>query len=190
LPQQSVERRPAVNDSSFCCQEPKILFDRALLLAKNRQPEQSLELLEKIIGLSPSFVNALLLKACLLLDGCCYEQAASACQSVNAIDPLRCESYLISGLIARQNSKEMDALEYFRKAIFLKQDCWVAHFYSAEILYSRKEYKLANAGYQKTVSLLKEGSLQNSGIFFPLSFDTGQFVTISKHKLSLLKEVR
>lgn len=190
LPQQSVERQSAISDSSLCSQDPKILFDRALLLAKNRQLEQALELLEKSLSRSPSFVNALLLKACLLLDGCCYEQAASACQSVNAIDPLRCESYLISGLIARQNSKEMKALEYFRRAIFLKQDCWVAHFYSAEILYNRKEYRLANAGYRKTVSLLKEGNLQNSGNFFPLSFDAGQFITISQHKLSLLKDVR
>lgn len=188
--EQNVKKQPVSAQNIPVQQNPGLLFDRALLLARNRSVEQALELLEDAVRQDPYFVNALLLKAFLLLDLSLYNQAVETCQIIDSIDPLRCESYLISGMVARQNGKENDAFDNFRKAIFLNQSCWVAQFYSAEILYNRKEYKLATAGYQKTVTLLKGGGFQNLDVFFPLSFDSGQFMTICQHKLSLLKETR
>lgn len=184
---------PATPGAAAAAAGPNLreLFDTALELARDHAHEKALALLENVIAGDRSFVKAHLLKASLLLDGSRYDAARTTCETICALDPLCREAYLILGIIARQNGDDTDAFKRFREALYLDPGCWVAHFYTAEILYARQEYKRAGGSYEKTAAILESGSPAEAGnAFFPLSFDARQFITICRHKLSLLKEVR
>jgi chemotaxis protein methyltransferase CheR len=91
------------------------------------------------------------------------------------------------GIIARQQGSNDDALKRFREAIYLNASCWLAHFYSAEIIYTQQDEKRARGAYEAALRILEKGSLQQHGQdFFPLSFNAEQFIVICRHKLSLL----
>lgn len=170
---------------------PKELFDGALDLARNNRHEEALTMLEAAIADDHSFLKAHLLKASLLLDSACYDRARSTCETVCGLDPLCREAYLILGIIARHNGDDNDAFKRFREVLFIDPACWLAHFYTAEILYARHEHKRARSSYEKATGILENGSLAEAEkAFFPLSFNAQQFITICRHKLSLLKEGR
>ncbi len=170
---------------------PKELFDGALELARSNRHEEALALLEAAIAVDHSFVKAYLLKASLLLDSARYDRAKTTSEAACALDPLCREAYLILGIVARHNGDDNDAFKRFREALYLDPACWLAHFYTAEILYARQEHKRARSSYEKATEILEKGSLAEAEkAFFPLSFNAQQFITICRHKLSLLKEGR
>ncbi|BCO11188.1 Chemotaxis protein methyltransferase CheR [Citrifermentans bremense] len=167
--------------------ETKALFDTALELACQGKADEPLELLETVLSRHPGFAKALTLKASLLVNAQHLEEAAGLCQGLVARDPLCLEGYLMLGVIARHLGDEEEGLKRFREALYLAPGCWLAQFYSAEILAGRKDLKRARSGYETALRLLEKGEFRE-GALFPLSFNAGQFQAICRHKLSQLKE--
>ena len=164
-------------------------FDRALKLARNRQEAEALDILDLLIAQDAAFIKAHTLKGSLLLSAARFDEAASVCEHVIGRDSLCLEAYLMLGLIARQQGNDEDAFRRFREAIYLNASCWLAHFYSAEIMLARNDLKRARKSYETTAQILEKGSIKEHGqAFFPLSVNAEQFTLICRHKLSLLKE--
>lgn len=162
-------------------------FDVALELAHTGQHAQALDVLDAIIQQDRTFRKAYGLKGSLLLSESRYDEARIVCESILDFDSLCLEAYLMLGMVARQNGDEAGALKRFREAIYLNAACWPSHFYTAEILYSQQDFKRSRSSFEAALRILEKGSLQEHGkTFFPLSFNAEQFLTISRHKLSLL----
>jgi chemotaxis protein methyltransferase CheR len=167
------------------------LFDTALGLARSGQGEKALQLLADIIEREPSFAKPLMLKGSLLLSAARYDEALEVCHRILALDPLCLEACLMLGMIARHRGKNDDAFRHFREAVYLDASCWLAHFYSAEILFAQGDAKRARTGYETASRLLGKGGADAHGqAVFQLSFNAEQFIVICQHKLSLLKETR
>lgn len=166
--------------------EVKGLFDTALGLACAGKEEEALELLDRVIEGDPGFGKALTLKGSLLVNGARFDEAASVCRKIVACDPLCPEGYLMLGVIARYLGDEEEALKRFREAVYLDQACWLANFYSAEILLGRGEARRAKSGYEAALRTLRSVPPRERGTaFFPLTFNAEQFMVICRHKLSL-----
>ena len=164
------------------------LFDRALNFARNHQETEALAILDELIDQDGKFIKAHTLKGSLLLGASRFDEAGRVCTFVLGQDPLCLEAYLILGIIARQQGNNDDAFKRFREAIYLNASCWLAHFYTAEILF-RLDAKLAKKSYETAARILEKGSLKEHGqAFFPLSVNAEQFTVICRHKLALLKE--
>lgn len=203
-PEKTPARQPTAGPVAPCCPvpavdrseamvavDPRELFDAALELARNNRQEEALVAVENALAAEPSFVKAHLLKASLLLDSACYDRAGAAGEAACSLDPLCREAYLILGIIARHNGDDNEAFKRFRETLYIDPACWLAHFYTAEILYARQEHKRARSSYEKAAGILENGPLAEAEkAFFPLSFNAQQFITICRHKLSLLKEGR
>jgi chemotaxis protein methyltransferase CheR len=165
------------------------LFDRALELARTSQPDRALELLDAVIAREESFVKAHTLKASLLLNASRFDETAQACRAALSRDPLCLEAYLILGMAARHQGEHDEALTRLREAIYLNPSCWPAHFYTAETLLAQKDEKRARSSYETVIRLLEKGPAGHlEQAFFPLQFNTDQFMLICRHKLSLLKK--
>lgn len=166
----------------------KVRFDEAIQLAHNKKHEKALAILDGIIEQDSSFEKAYGLKGSLLLSAGRFGESRSVCESILARDPLCLEAYLMLGMIARQNGNDDDAFRRFREAIYLNSSCWLAHFYTAELLYAQQDLKRARSSYETALKFLGSGALKEHGqAFFPLSFNAEQFIVICRHKLSLLK---
>jgi len=166
-------------------------FDRAVELAHTRQHEKALAILDGIIEQDAAFVKAHCLKASLLITLSRFDEADKVCTDVLGRDSLCLEAYLMLGIIARQKGSNDDAVKRFRETIYLNSACWPAHFFTAEILYARKDAKRAQSSFEAALRILEQGEPKARGQeFFPLSFNAEQFTIICRHKLSLLKENR
>ena len=187
LPEERAYERPRIQPQSSRPTDVRERFDAAIELAHNKQHDRALEILDAIIALDSTFEKAHSLKGSLLLSLSRFDEARIVCETIVRRDPLRLEAYLMLGMIARQKRDDDDAIKRFREAIYLDASCWLAHFYTAEILFAQQDKKRAQSGYEAVVRILGKGSLHEHGQdFFPLSFNAEQFITICQHKLSLL----
>lgn len=169
--------------------DPQDRFALALEKVRMNQHDQALDLLEAALGDARSLVKAHGLKASLLLHIARYDDARRVCETILSLDPLCREAYLMLGYIARHQGDDGEACKRFREALYLDSTCWFAHFYSAEIMFSRQESKRARNSYEKVVKILESDSCHEpEEVVFPLSFNAQQYISICRHKLSLLKE--
>ena len=181
--------RRATEPASADQGEVEVLFDTALEVARNGQQEKALRLLDTIIELAPRFARAQTLKGSLLLNASRFKEAGAVCDAIIAGDPLSLEAYLMLGIIARHQGDNDEAFRRFREAAYLDPSCWLAHFYSAEILFAQGDGKRARSGYETASRILEKGVPGEHGqAIFQLSFNAEQFIVICRHKLSLLKE--
>lgn len=165
----------------------KVRFDEAVALAHGNEHDKALALLDAIISQDSAFEKAYALKGSLLISMARFEDARTVCESILARDPLCLEACLMLGMIARQHGDDDDAFKRFREALYLSPSCWLAHFYSGEILYARQEWKRARGSFESALKVLDNGSVKAHGqTFFPLTFNAEQFIIICRHKLSLL----
>lgn len=185
--EERVCERPRIQPQSSRQPDVRARFNVAIELAHNKQHDKALAVLDAIIAQDSSLEKAYALKGSLLLSLSRFDEACIVCETILGRDPLCLEAYLMLGMIARQKRDDDDALKRFREAIYLDSSCWLAHFYTAEILFAQRDEKRAQSGYEAAVRILEKGSLHEHGQdFFPLSFNAEQFITICRHKLSLL----
>ena len=164
-------------------------FDAAVQLAHARQYDKALAILDDIIVQDSGFEKAFCLKGSLLLSLSRYDESRSVCETLLQRDTLNLVAYLMLGMLARQDGDNDEAMRRFREAIYLDPACWLAHFYSAEIMFMQQDSKRAKSGYETAVRILEKGSIKEIGqAFFPLSFNADQFIVIGRHKLSLLSQ--
>jgi chemotaxis protein methyltransferase CheR len=163
-------------------------FDDAFQMAISSRLDEALALLDAIIEQDSSFTRAHSLKGSIYMSKSRFQEAVALCNTILSRDPLCLEAYLMLGVTARHAGDDEDAQRRFREALYLKSSCWLAHFYMAEILFVQGDKNRARSGYEAALRVLEEGSsLKRQDEFFPLSFNAEQFMTICRHKLSLLK---
>jgi chemotaxis protein methyltransferase CheR len=184
-------RTPA--DPATGCRPPLIQatvknrFEEALELATAMCHDKALAMVDAILEQDDSFGEAYCLKGSLLLSLARFTEARIVCDGILSRDPLCLDAYLMLGIIARQQGDNDGAFKRFREAIYLDASCWLAHFYSAEILFAQQDGKRAKNSYEATIRILEKGyNRRQRQEFFPLSFNAEQFMVVCRHKLSLL----
>lgn len=185
--QQAATERPRAQSKTAPLPDSRESFDEAVALAHNNEHDRSLALLDAIISRDCGFEKAYSLKGSLLISMGRFEDARTVCEGILGRDPLCLEAYLMLGMIARQHGDDDDAFKRFREALYLNPSCWLAHFYSGEILYAQQAGKRARGSFESALRILESGSLKAHGqTFFPLTFNAEQFIVICRHKVSLL----
>lgn len=165
------------------------LFGEALSLARSRRPEQALELLERLLAADTACSRAYALKGGILAEMDCYTEARQQGRLALEHDPLCLEASLLLGISARHLGDDDEAGRRFRDALYVNRACWPAHFYLAEIAYTRGKIEPAKRGYQSTLEVLeKRACPPDKELFFPLSFSPNQLISVCRHKLSLLAD--
>lgn len=179
---------PSINPRPTSGKDVRRQFDDALELAHASQWQEALGLLDELLKLDASFIKAHTLRACVLMNGARHEEARQACERALELDAMCLEGVLMLGVIARHDGNDDLAHRRFREALYLESNCWLAHYYLAEIHFLKGDGKRARAGYESTLRILGDGGLLKAGrSLFPLSFRAESFIDICRHKLSLLK---
>ena len=164
------------------------LFDKALSLARKKKYDNALKMLCELIAVDPFFIKAYILQISILINLNQLEKAEKICLKIIDTDQFCREAYLLSGLIAKLRSDEEDALKKFKKALYIKPSCWVAHFYSAEIYRSCGELEPAIREYGIVVKLFEKGEISDHGLtLFPFSFTQEQMIHLCQYNLSDMK---
>lgn len=160
------------------------LFDEALALAVNKEYQPALLALESLIEKDRGFKKAFSLKASILLNTQNIVQAEESVRTLLAIDEWDVEGLLLLGIIEKTKELREEAIRQFKKAIYIKQQSWLAHFYLAELYYGLDDLKGATYEYGVAASILEKDSGLGHGLtYFPLSSPTDQLAKLCRHNI-------
>lgn len=166
---------------------PEKQVSRALSLAKTKQYDKALGLLDDLLADIPGHTGAHTLKASILANLEQEKAAREICTEVIEKDPLCLEAYLLLGVIALKNDEKKEAANRFKQALYLESSCWLAHFHLGRIYVATGEKEQAGREYRITIQLLEEEGISNPGLrFFPIKATCGQIMDLCRHYLANL----
>ena len=169
--------------------EPRLLFNEALALARAKEFHASVERLDALIAMEPSFAGAYTLKASVLINLKDLETAERMCLAAIEADRWCLEAFLLLGMIAKIRGDEEAAMKWFKVALYIRSSCWLAHYYVADVCRLRGETEHACREYEIVVKLLGKGGIEDGGLtYFPLSFSIEQIVHLCNHNLLELRK--
>ena len=166
------------------------LHRQAVVLARAKRYQEAIELLVAPAGDAAARALSLSLKGAILLNLRRGEEAREAAHLAIACDRWSPEGYLILGLAARLCRDEEQAVRHFREALYVRSDCWLAHFHLAEIFRGRAERERARREYAIVLDQLGRAGATAEPLleFFPLSFTLEQLEQLCRHHLERLQE--
>ena len=165
--------------------DPGMLLGEALELAKGKDYDKALELIETASGARSALTRAHALKANILVNLGRLEEAEQLAGEVLEADPMCLESYLLLGLIAKLRDKPDESLKRFKEALYVRPSCWLAHFSLAEIHHLRGDGEMARREYGIVERLLESDGFPDHGLpLFSLPMPLEQVARLCRHRIS------
>jgi chemotaxis protein methyltransferase CheR len=121
-------------------------------------PDQAGQLLAPELEHPTPPKKALLLQAEILLNQGCAAEAAVLCERVIRREPLSVSGHYLLGIIHRTLEEEDQAVEMFKKVVYLRPEHALARFHLGELYARRKEREAARREYANALRLLQERS--------------------------------
>ena len=165
-----------------------IIFDDALADAMQKKYRQSIAKLDALLEVYPDFLKAYALKASVLVNLQEMEAARKVCREILAMDEWNLEAYLLLGIAAKIDDELDEALKMFRGALYVQAQCWLAHYYLADIYFSRQDIPGAHREYGIALKLLETRGIEDHGLtYFPLSFPVEQLIHLCRHNIDNIR---
>ena len=170
---------------------PESLLERVLLSAAHKDYENALQLIDRLLGQGADIMRAKAIKAEILFNLDRLEDSEEVCLEITAKDPMRMEAYLISGLIHKRKQDLDMAASLLKRAIYLRNDSWLAHFHMAEIHQEKAEYRRAAASYRMAMRCLEEAGYEQHGLaVFSGTFSRRDVLHLCEQRLSSIDSRR
>ncbi len=184
------KRKPKPAEASQARPASGASFDAAIECAMQKRYDRALEIIDELLAAEPA-LNAMMLKASVLLNLRRFDEAEAICAAAIAKDRWHLESHILLALAAHAREDHDLALRRFKEALYIEPSCWLAHFYLADILRADGDGPSAAREYSIVINRLKrQGGAGHGLTYFPLAFSTEQIVHLCEHNLSLLGGLR
>lgn len=181
----SNKQRLPIDNRDNQCQK---MFAVALELVKLKKYDEAMIQLDEIIIIDSSFIKAYTLKANILLNQKNIEPAIELCQAVLVMDTFCLEAYLLLGMAAKLVGKMEKAIQRFKEAVYVYPECWLAHFFLAEVYQLWEETPYAKREYEVAMRILKQGNFEKHGLsFFLVPFQLDDFIKLCQHNITKLQ---
>ena len=161
------------------------MFDDALSLAISKEYPAALLAIKSILEKNSGHKKAYSLKAGILLNMQNVGLAEEAVGTLLAIDEWDIEGLLLSGIIEKTKELDDEAIRLFKKAIYIKPQCWLAHFYLAELYFQNDDLRGAAYEYGVVASILEKNRESGHELtFFLLAFPTNQIARLCRYNIN------
>lgn len=90
-----------------------------------------------------------------------------------AADEWSPDGMMLRGLAAKWGGDEAEALGWFKKAVYVRPECWPAQYYLAESHRAAGAEEVARRAYRVALRLLDEGADADGGLVLPLGLPVG-----------------
>jgi len=134
------------------------VHSRARELVDAGLPDKAGQLLAPELEHSSPPKKALLLQAEILLNQGCAAEAAVLCEKVIRREPLSVAGHYLLGIIHRTLEDEDQAVEMFKRVVYLRPQHALARFHLGELYARRNELEAARREYANALRLLQERS--------------------------------
>lgn len=96
------------------------------------------------------------------------------------------DASVMLGLIARSQERNEQAILWLKRAVYINPDCWVAHYYLAELYRNSKEFEAAGRCYKQVLQALTGQFQADGGLSVPLSLPIADIHFLCSRHLELL----
>jgi chemotaxis protein methyltransferase CheR len=163
------------------------LFLQAISLVEAKSYDDAVKIADKIIRLKPADVRYQTFKAGILMNLSQFQEAESLCLKATTADPLWLEGHYLAGIIAMQAKRPDDALDRFRKSVYLEPCCWQAHFYLGELQRQRGEKERAIQAFHRAVVCLGlPAANDKDSLFMRINFPVEQVMRMCQYQINIL----
>lgn len=165
--------------------QKQMASDLELVRAKiaEQKYDESIDLLDQLLQQDSSLLEAQILKSYVLLQRNDLFTARDLAVAAHNQDAWLVDALMLLGLIERAANNYQQALAWFKKLIYLHQDCWLAHYYSASV-YSELNTDQALRSYRIADGLLSRQAEQNYLCFLPRPVPIAAARLVCNHKLA------
>ena len=173
---------PAVNTTNI-----DELFKNAISLVEAKSYDEAIKITDYIIRQNPDDVRYLTFKAGILMNKNRFQEAESLCLKATEADPLWLEGHYLAGIIAMHDQRGDDALERFRKSVYLEPCCWQAHFYLGELQRQRGEKERAIQAFRRAVACLDSpAESDKDSLFMKINYTLEQVMRMCQYQINTL----
>lgn len=177
------DKLPIASQEALCQQ----MFITTLELVKLKKYDEAISKLDEMIVIDSYFIKAYTLKANILLNQQRVAATIELCQAVLAMDTFCLEAYLLLGMAAKTVGEMEIAVQRFKEAIYVNPECWLAHFFLAQVYQIREESPYAKREYEVAMRILLQGNFENHGLsFFLVPFQLDDFIRLCQHNITKL----
>lgn len=149
---------------------PAPVFDRQEMVRLIR--DKKLDLAESALAarnrLAPPDAGLLALQGYVRLLARDFTGAAEMGGKALAVDEWSMESMMLLGLAAKWTDDPDTALSWFKKAVYVRHECWPAQYYLAELLRASGAAEQARRGYRLVLQHLGTHPDPDGGLLLPL----------------------
>lgn len=178
-------KQELVEEKNKQCQQ---LFADALELVTLKKYDEGIIQLDEIMRMDSFFIKACTLKANILLNQQQVELAVQLCKEALVMDTFCLEAYLLLGMAAKLTGEMENAIQRFKEAVYVYPECWLAHYFLAEIYQREEETSYAKREYEVAMRILKQGDFEKHGLsFFEVPFQLDDFIKLCQHNLVKLQ---
>lgn len=170
--------------------KPKPSLDTARQHILDKRYDEALPELKALLLDDPNNIEAQLLKAHALMNRKAFVAAEKLALRVLASNAWSIDALLLLGLAAKWQNHHADAIRHFKHAVYSRHECWVAHYYLADLYRDSGESELACRAYRAVLQLLS-GNEPDTGIkYVPFGLPTKEIRFLSEHQLAKLCAVK
>lgn len=161
-------------------------LERARHLVSDRRYDEAMPALDAVLSGEPDNTEALLLKAHTLINRKAFAAAEALAQRVLTADAWSIDALLLQGLAAKWQQRNADAIRHFKLAAYSRHECWLAHYYLADLYRDGGETEIAIRAYRVVIQLLS-GNEPDTGIeYVPFGLPTAEIRFLCEHQLNKL----
>jgi len=157
-------------------------------LVDKKDYEKAIQILDTLPGDSHSTLKNFLLQSFILFNRQDFEHSRDYALRALDMAPFTVDGFLLLGMISKWQDHLQDAIDWFKKALYIHTDCWPAHYYLAGLYRQTKHSKKAQQEYQLVLQQLdKPGENYTNRLVIPLSFRRADIQLLCRshlHKLS------
>lgn len=145
---------PILPVPAHAAREPAPTLDMVRSLVHDERYDDAAPLVRRLLDEQPLNNDARLLQAYIHLNRRKFELAMHGCNDVLQTDAWSVDALFIMGIAERWRDQREAAIAWFKKAAYLHQQCWPAHFYLAGLYSTQGDVAAAGRAYRVVLRLL------------------------------------
>jgi chemotaxis protein methyltransferase CheR len=153
--------------------------------------DEAMVLIGILLQKNPGDAVSLLLKAYIQLNRKEFELAEASARQVLQTDPWSIDAFVLLGLAAKWRELIGEAVRWFKKAVYVRHECWLARYYLADLYRAGGKSDKARREYRGVLQLLSQAMVPDNGIkVLPLGVVHSELRFLCEHQLGKLGEQR
>lgn len=162
-------------------------LDKIKQLLADKHYDAALPLVDALLMQHPNTLDAILIKAYLLLNRKQWAAAITLCQQVLSHEQWHLDAMLMIGLCEKWQGNQEAAIEWCKKSAYAHSDSWLTHYYLADV-YRQAQPALALRSYRTSLQLLLLHAEKTGLTVIPQELSVGEVRFLCEHHIQKLHQ--